>query len=241
MASRKEQKERAREARLAAEREAAKASSRNRRLQYALGAVIAIGIVAAVVAAVVGGGGGDKGEAGTGSPSVAASNTAKIPGVRETDLAKAAAAAGCVLKSPAIQGFSHVTTSVKYATNPPTSGDHNPDPALDGVYPAGNEPTPEHYVHTLEHGRVEIQYRKGSSARLVSQLTTLYNEPVNGLSGYKTLLFENNTRMPYAVAATSWGQMLSCPRMNPRVFDALRAFRVKYVDHGREIFPPNNQ
>ncbi len=196
-------------------------------------------VAVAVIIGLAGGGhgGGSKDVARAGS---SLGKGAPIPAAKVSDLATAAKAAGCVLKSPAIEGEEHVTTPVKYGTNPPTSGNHNPDPALDGVYDPGNEPTPEHYVHTLEHGRIEFQYRKGSSAHLVSQLTSLYSEQVNGLSGYKTLLFENNTSMPYAVAATSWGQMLACPTMNDKVFDALRDFRVKYVDHGREVFPPNN-
>jgi hypothetical protein len=43
--------------------------------------------------------------------------------------------------------------------------------------------------------------------------------------------------MKYAVAATTWGQLLGCPRMNDRVFDALRAFRERYIDQGPERVP----
>ncbi len=41
--------------------------------------------------------------------------------------------------------------------------------------------------------------------------------------------------MPYAVAATAWTQMLGCRQMNDKVFDALRAFRARYVDKGPEL------
>jgi len=56
-------------------------------------------------------------------------------------------------------------------------------------------------------------------------------------SGYHILLFENATKMPYEIAATAWGHLLGCPKMNDQVFDALRAFRKNYVDKGPEIVP----
>ena len=43
--------------------------------------------------------------------------------------------------------------------------------------------------------------------------------------------------MPYEVAATAWGHLLGCPKMNDEVFDALRAFRKDYVDKGPEKVP----
>ena len=38
--------------------------------------------------------------------------------------------------------------------------------------------------------------------------------------------------MPFAVAATAWDHQLGCPTMNPKVFDAIRAFRDEYIDKG---------
>ena len=43
-------------------------------------------------------------------------------------------------------------------------------------------------------------------------------------NGYHMLLFQNTTKMPYAVAAASWGHYVGCPQMNDKVFDALRTF-----------------
>jgi hypothetical protein len=43
--------------------------------------------------------------------------------------------------------------------------------------------------------------------------------------------------MKYQVAATAWGQLLGCPTMNPKVFDAIRTFRERYIDHGPEAVP----
>ena len=55
--------------------------------------------------------------------------------------------------------------------------------------------------------------------------------------GYHLLLFENGTNMPFAVAATAWDHQLGCPTMNPKVFDAIRAFRDEYIDKGPEKVP----
>ena len=124
---------------------------------------------------------------------------------------------------------------VNYHTSPPTSGNHNPVPQADGAY--SEEPQPEHFVHSLEHGRIELQYRPGTPKHTISQLETLFSEKFNGTIGYHMLLFENTTRMPYAIAATAWTQMLGCPRMNNKVFDAVRAFRARYTDKGPEFIP----
>jgi hypothetical protein len=234
MASREEEKRRRREERQAAEAAERSAHARARRIQYLIGALLAIAIVVAVVvAATSGGSNGPKAVAGTGSG-------APIPAPRDRDLLHAAAAAGCTLVNPALQGAGHVNTPVKYKSNPPTSGAHNPVPAQDGIYDPGQEPTPEHFVHALEHGRIEFQYRPGTPAHVIDQLNTLVSEPLNGKAAYKILLFENNTKMPYAVAATAWGHIIGCKTVKPATFDALRDFRTTYVDKGPENLPPNN-
>jgi hypothetical protein len=55
--------------------------------------------------------------------------------------------------------------------------------------------------------------------------------------GYHMIMYENTTKMPYAVAATAWGQSLTCDRMSPAVFDAMRTFRDEYLDKGPEKVP----
>ena len=237
MSSRKEEKELRREERLAAEKRAKAGEARRRRLRAAGLAAIAAGVV--VVAIFVVSRGGSGGGAG---PSASSQNGAKIPSASDRDLTSAAKAAGCVLLDPPDRGQNHVTTPVKYISNPPTSGNHNPAPALDGIYSAGKEQSPEHYVHALEHGRVEFQYKPGTQKPFVAQLETLASEPLNGKAAYKILLFENNTNMPYQVAATAWNHLIGCNSIKkPQVFDALRDFRLKYVDKGPELgIPPNN-
>lgn len=223
---------------MAAEASARAAQQRANRLRFGLGALAVIAAVVVAVLLVSGGGNGGS----SAKPESSAGAGAKLPAPAERDLAKAAKAAGCVLSSPPDEGANHTNGPYHYKSNPPTSGNHNEIPALDGIYPPGKEPAPQNYVHTLEHGRIEIQYRPGTSKQLIDQLEALGSEPLNGKPAYKTLVFENNTKMPYAVAATAWGQLLGCKTVRtPAIFDALRDFRVKYVDQGPEKgIPPNN-
>jgi len=232
VSSRQEEKERRRQERLAAEQEAAKVSARKQRLGIAGGAVLAVAIVAAIVIAVTGGGSSKRQ-----TPLTPQGKTAAIPAVQQQDLNKAVAAAGCKLRTfiPGSNDRSHVTGKVHYKQNPPVFGPHNPTPAHDGDYVGQGAPPTEMLVHAMEHGRIEIQYAPGTPARRQSQLETLMNEQFSGKPvGYKELLFQNETKMPFAVAATAWGQQLGCPAFNDKVFDALRAFRAKFVDQAPE-------
>jgi hypothetical protein len=236
MSSRQEEKERRRQERLEREQAEARAASRSRRLQLVVGGVIAAAAVAAVVVALTSGG-GDGGADGDGDGPTSKGANVAIPEVKERDLQKAAKAAGCVVLDPKEEGSTHVNQKVDYKSNPPTSGNHNPTPADDGIYAPGNTPAKENYVHTLEHGRIEIQYKPGTPQRRIEQLETLFNEKVNGTEGYHTVLFENNTAMTYAVAATAWTHLLGCKTFDDEAFDALRAFREAYVDKGPEFVP----
>ena len=240
MASRKEQKERAREARLAAEREAAANAAKARRIRLAGGCVLGIGAVAAVVAAIAAGGGGGS---GTGSPITPSPNGVKLPAPKVSNLTAAAKAAGCMtIDTPdAIartdQNRTHVdpSTKVTYQTNPPSYGPHYPSPASDGEYKPAGTPKVGYVVHAMEHGRVEYQYRPGLAQADVKQLEALFNEADGQWApGQMLLLFQNTTGMPYDVAATAWGHVLGCKTFNPRVFDALRDFRLTYTNQGPE-------
>jgi hypothetical protein len=238
MSSRVEEKERRKAERLAAQRRAEQAAAHRRRLQMVGGGLVAVAIVIAVAIAL-GGGGGSSGGISADSPVSQDIKGVKLPAPQITDLKQAAAAAGCTVHTYPIEGRTHVNGTVVYKTNPPTSGNHNPVPAADGVYASSNTPAKEHFVHTLEHGRIEYQYRPGTPVAEIKQLEALWNETVMGMPGYKQLLFQNNTNMPYAVAATAWGQLIGCPTFSPKIFDALRDFRNAYLDKGPEQLPPN--
>jgi hypothetical protein len=217
MSSRQEEKERRRQERLEAERAATRAASRKRTLQMAGGGALIVAVIA-VIAVIALAGGGDK---GTSSGTLAAD----------------ARAAGCTLKSYPSEGRNHTTGKVKYKTNPPTSGSHNPVPAQDGIYAPGNEPKPENYVHSLEHGRVEFEYKPGTPQADVAKLQKLAEEELNGSDGYHVLMFQNNTNMPTQFALAAWTKLLTCDKLTPQSMDVMREFRKTYTDKGPEFIP----
>ena len=219
---------------MAREEEARKAAARRKRLQYVFGALLGVAVVGGVVAVVaLGLGGGDSGGPGKPKSASDAAASVKLPEQKTGDLNAAAKAAGCALANPPIEGSTHETKEFKpsdYKTNPPTSGNHNPDWYQDGIYNPGDTPRLGMLVHPLEHGRIEVQYKPGTPQDTVSKLEAFLGES----DGYHELLFQNTTGMKAAVAATAWGHSLNCPAMNDQVFDALRTFRTAYIDKGPE-------
>lgn len=223
MSDREERKEAARARREAEELAAAQAASRKRRMWLVGGGVAVVAIVAGVLALALDG--GDDGRRGSDDARAA------IPARQIADLKAAARAAGGTFTSYDWDygTGAHTTEAVKYRMNPPTNGPHNPVWAADGNYAGRTTPPVEQLVHSLEHGRIEIQYRPGLPAAQVRQLEALYAE-----DSHHVLLFENSTGMDADVAATAWGHGLIVPNWNDGVFDAVRAFRDKYRDKGPE-------
>ena len=219
MAKRAEEKERRRLERLEAEQAAQKAAARKRTLQIGGGALLAIVAVAAIVVVATAGGGGGGSSA----------NAAQVA----TD----AKAGGCTYRSYKSEGRTHTPKTVTYKTNPPTSGPHNPVPAQDGIYAAGNSPAKESFVHSLEHGRIEFQYKPGTPAAQVATLRKLAESKFNGTAGYHTLMFENNTNMPEQFAATAWTHSIACTKLTPQAVTAMAAFRKAFTDKGPEFIP----
>jgi hypothetical protein len=234
MSSRQEEKERRRREREEREAAAKASSARRKRLQVVLGVVLAIVVVGVggtfAVLALTGGDSNDETEAPAGS--------ANIPAQKVGDLKEAAKLAGCTLQEGIEnEGANHEEKDFKasdYKQNPPTSGNHFPQWYEDGIYGPGDTPELGKLVHTLEHGRIDIQYKPGTPKTTVAQLEKLYEE-MDG--GHHLLLFENGTGMSYAVAATAWDNSVGCPTMNAQVFDAFRAFRTEHIDKGPEIVP----
>ncbi len=142
---------------------------------------------------------------------------------RVTDLAAAAKQAGCVLRLKLKdEGHNHIpvgSPSPGYKTNPPTSGNHVEPPyqQADGAY--AEMPAEIDAVHSLEHGRLEIQYAPDLPEADQLELKGLYDTMYGA-----TLLFPND-KMPYAVAATTWTNLLGCPQYKgAATLDAIRAF-----------------
>jgi hypothetical protein len=236
VSSRQEEKERRRLERQEREQAEASKAATKRRLQLVAGGVLGLAAIAAVIAAIVssGGSGGD-------SKASADYANASLPAKKISDFDAAVKASGCTFKTYPSEGRTHLPSDSavnnKYKTNPPTSGAHRPTPAEDGVYAPGNSPDKENAVHALEHGRVELEYKKGASKQVQGQLNALFNEKLKGVEGYHKLMFENNTNMPFEVAAVAWTHILGCTTMNAQVPDAIRAFEDRFVDKGPELIP----
>ena len=238
MASRQEEKEKRRQERQAREESERKAAARRKRLQLVFGGLLAVAAVAGIVAALWFGLLSGDDSTGPGNPRNASdvSSDVKLPEQKNGDLKAAAEAAGCKLENPEIAGSTHESKEFKasdYKTNPPTSGNHNPDWYEDGIYNPGDTPKLGMLVHTLEHGRIDVQYKEGTSADDVAKLEAFLGET----DGYHMLLFQNTTGMDAAVAATAWGHSLTCPKLDDTTWDALRTFRTTYIDQGPEKVP----
>lgn len=233
MASRQEEKEARRQARLDAETRENRAAGLRKRLQLVFGGVLALLIIGAVVIVLLGGGGPDP---KTG-PRQATKSTAALPAASIFDERAAASAAGCKLRNPPDEGRGHIDkvfSAKDYRTNPPTSGAHFPYWAQDGIYTDSNLPQLGKLVHTLEHGRIDIQYRPTTGGRTLQKLEAFLAESD---SGYHMLLFPNSTGMDAQVAATAWDWSLTCPEINNKTWDALRTFRSAHIDRGPEKIP----
>ncbi len=228
---REEERERLRQVR--EQRESKRAKSTQRRLLGAYAAAGVIGLAVLVGIAVVIIGAASEEDTGNAHIEQASGNTNGLaPDAREgtppptakvTNLKTAASKAGCELKlNLRDEGRTHIPVDSdppKYRTNPPTSGNHviPPYQQADGAY--SQMPDELTMVHSLEHGRMEIQYSPDLPESDQLELKGLYDTMYGG-----TLLFPNEN-MDYAVAATTWTNMLGCDEYKgAATLDAIRAF-----------------
>ena len=242
MANRQEQKAQRKAAREQAAREQAARAKRARLLQFGVGGLLVVAILAGlIVLSTTSGDGGDVGPIAAGGEDDEALADVRLPPQQFEELEAAVEASGCVFEEAENQGGEHVTEDVPlstYNTNPPSSGTHDPTPAQDGVYPAGSPPPHEGWLHSLEHGRIVFQYRPGTSQEQIDTLRALTQEPVLGApGGYHALVMENNTEMPYAFAAVNWTRFLGCQELSPASIDAMRLFREEFTDDAPERVP----
>lgn len=249
MASRKEEKERLRAQRLAAERAAASSGRWRLILGYAAAGVLALAVIAGLVVVITSGGNSSaetntcvnahiKNSGGTfrGLEPDCREGTPP-PTIQFADLQISAQKAGCELRlNLADEGNTHVpnSTPVTYRTVPPTSGNHNPVPIDDGAYttPITNDtskPTSiRNEVHAMEHGRIEIHYKPSLPEAQQLALKGVFDADPNGMLLYP------DPDMPYDVAVTAWTNMAVCPNYNETVLDVIRNFRDTYRGNGPE-------
>jgi hypothetical protein len=228
---REEERQRLREAR--EEKEKSHTSSERKRLLLGYGIAAVIGLVVVVgiivlIASSGGSGGGNSShidvESGsTNGVSPDDRQGTKPASIKVENLQKAAKEAGCVLRLKLKdEGHEHIppgSEAPEYKTNPPTSGNHVEPPfqQADGAY--SEMPLPIDFVHSLEHGRMEIQYSPSLPEAAQLELKGLYETMYGG-----TLLFPNE-EMPFEVAATTWTNLLGCKKYEgQKTLDAIAAF-----------------
>ncbi|HYI81147.1 MAG TPA: DUF3105 domain-containing protein [Thermoleophilaceae bacterium] len=239
MASRREQKEQLRKER--EQREAAAKAGQRRKQLIGYGVGGAIVLVAVIVAVALLAGGGSGGSSSASSDVLP--DGGSVPEVKDdVDVAAAAKAAGCELKSFPAKSREHLADlaqTVKYGSKPPTSGEHYQVPAEDGAYE--DPPDIKELVHTLEHGRIIVWFKKGLPADQRAALKAFYDEDT-----YQMVLVPDTSGMTYAVAATAWnrdpqpngtGQLLGCAKFNDDVFTAIESFKDENRSRGPEPVP----
>lgn len=202
-------------------------------LAYAIGSTVVLAVAVIVFILATGGSGSSaKGDSHINVNAEFGSTNGVTPDEREgipppapkvTNLKQAAKQAGCKLELKLEdEGHEHIpakSPEPNYKTNPPTSGNHVEPPyqQADGAY--SQEPEAIDYVHSLEHGRMEIQYAPTLPEKEQLELKGLYDTMYGA-----TLLFPNK-KMPYQVAATTWTNLLGCPEYKGAItLDAIRAF-----------------
>jgi hypothetical protein len=227
---REEERERLRQARQ--ERESGQQKSERRRLfaVYAAAGLIGLLVLAGIVALIASSGGDSGGEAHINQASGSTNGvnpderTGTAPAaVKVANLKQAAKQAGCDLRLHLKdEGHTHISPTAAtpdYKTNPPTSGNHVEPPyqQADGAY--SEMPGEIFIVHSLEHGRLEIQYSPDLPEEDQLALKGLYETMYGG-----TLLFPNDN-MDYEVAATTWTNLIGCPTYKGAItLDAIRDF-----------------
>jgi len=239
MSSRKEQKERLRKEREAREAAAKAAQRRKQLMGYGAGGALVLAVAIVLVLVLAGGSGGD---GGSDPAKGVLPDGGEVPEQKVTDLDQAAKAAGCELKSFMATSREHtedLAEQIGYASSPPTSGKHFVEPAEDGAY--DEAPDVKQLVHTMEHGRIIIWFKRNLPKQQRANLKALFDEDT-----YQMVIVPDPTEMTYQVAATAWngdpapngtGRLLGCPKMSDDVFDAIRSFKDEHRSNGPEPVP----
>lgn len=215
-------------------------SRRQQLAGYAVGGLIAtIAVVAAIVLLTGGSGGGGNEVAAEILPD---GGSYPEPADAES-VAAAAKAAGCELDSYRAKDRSPHSVDpdekIEWPTKPPAGGRHYQEWADDGSYEQA--PNVNMLVHSLEHGRVIVWFKKSLPAKQRAALKAYYDS-----DSYQMILTPDETGSEYAVAATAWngdpepdgtGRLLGCPTYSDDIFTALEAFKDEHRSKGPEAVP----
>ena len=184
--------------------------------------------------------------------------------MRGGDDGSSGGATACERQSFPAQGQQHITSrnrppkDFEYNSFPPTSGWHDPQPALWNVY---DEPVPQrHLVHNLEHGGIVVQYGKDVPQQAVNDLIAWYREDPNGIVVAPLPDTPQTRRLTDKITVGAWvgrktpitneteeidpedeipqeGQLMTCSGFDEEAFSD---FRDDYRYRGPEPFAPEH-
>jgi hypothetical protein len=124
----------------------------------------------------------------------------------KANLAKIAKEGGCEpIKTLSSEGASHVDppATVKYKTNPPTSGNHYGATANTGILSPA--PPDENLVHNMEHGQVIFWYKPDLDPSIITALQNIVKKDPT------RLILVPRSQMEPKLALTSWAHLQNCP------------------------------
>ena len=231
------ERDRLRQERIEAEERESRGGGNRMIVGYAIASTVVIAIAVLVFVLVSGGGDDSNGNTDDGGAhingdenygntnGVSADERAGIipAAAKVTNLKEAANKAGCELrlKLPD-EGHTHLPKGSQppdYKTSPPSSGNHVEPPyqQADGAY--SDEPEQLDVVHSLEHGRMAIEYSSDLPDKAQLELKGLYD------TMYGAALMFPYDEMVYDVAAATWTNLLTCRTYKGQAtLDAIRAF-----------------
>jgi len=263
MTGRKEERERLREERLAAQRAAQSSDKRKLFLGYAAAGLIVVAMLAGLFIVITGSDSGDEtgvDSEGNAFPELASINEevgfvpdglevdgrngTEPPPVENAVLEEAAKVASCELQLDLEdEGNTHLddenVPDVEYKTDPPTSGDHygNAQETASGALADGayaEFPPIGRWIHSMEHGRVVIHYSPELSEAEQLEIKGVFDEEPAGV------ILVPNPEMKSEVALTAWTQLATCASYEgAATLDLMRAFIDIYRGQGPEYFPLN--
>lgn len=138
------------------------------------------------------------------------------PARRAADPLAQVVASGCVLEDPRGRSAD--------VSRPPVGGPPS-RPLADGFY---DEPQPrQRLIGALRRGVVVVQYER----RLPAEQVQILEEAFASTSPRRVVL-PDASGMTFKVAATAWGRVIGCSKLDRRVADALRRFAQRYAGKG---------
>lgn len=230
---RQEERERLRQARESRESKQERTGKLRVYAVYGGAALIGVIVLVGVIVAIASSGGGEGGQSHILQTSGSTNGYppderegVEVAAVQTANLNQAAKQAGCQVRLELEdEGHEHISQEAEtpdYGTSPPNSGNHATSPyqQADGAY--SEMPDEKFLVHSLEHGRMQIQYSPDLPEEAQLELKGLYDTMFGGT------LFFPNPNMDYEVAAATWTNLITCPEYKGQAtLDAIRAFGKK--------------